>query len=767
MYRWLWGATILGIVWLLWDRLPTSAEPVAAGADRRDYGLERRIPWTRSKVIGSPEPPLPYKTEPAFARLPKFEQPYDLTYAPGTDRLFVAEYHGKIYSFANDKDVSQADLALELTGPQDPHGRPIRPVIRGITFHPRFADNGYLYVAWIPNPKKPGSPTGARLSRFTVRGKSPLIDPGSEKILFEWSSEGHTGGCLKFGPDGYLYLSTGDGSWMADGLNVGQDLSSVLAKLLRFDVDNPPPGKAYGIPKDNPFAATEGARPEVYAYGFRHLRFSFDRGRGPVTCLGADLGQAESHMVYAIEKGGNYGWPVMAGTQPFRPERRKGPTPILRPVVEQPASEFRWITGGFVYRGKRLRGLEGYYVYSDTDTGRIWAFSPGTRREQPGPGSIRADDHHELARTTYQIKSWGEDADGELYFADFAGGGIHRLVKATATPPTAPFPRKLSETGIFASTREHRVAPGVIPYTVNAPLWSDHAAKERFLAIPGDGRIGLEEHTASPPAPGSPAGWRFPDGTVLVKTFSMDMERGNPRSRRRLETRLLHLQENGAQGSGERHWRGYVYVWNEEQTDAELLDAAGADTLLKIRVGDRTVEQNYRFPSRAQCVHCHTVPAGFVLGVNTMQLNRDHDYGGAVANQLATLEHIGLFTNKLPRPPAELPRLADFNDPSAPLEQRARAYLHANCSHCHRKGGDDWFRLPATLALGDMGVVGVPAETDFGIKDAKIVAPGHPELSIIPHRMSLTGLGRMPHIGSRVVDEAGVELICDWIKAMR
>jgi uncharacterized repeat protein (TIGR03806 family) len=766
MRRWLWGATILALGWLLCSWHLSSAERPAREPRRKAYGLEKRIPWTTSKMIGSPNP-LPYRTELAFARLPKFNQPYDLAHAPGTDRLFVAERHGKIYSFVNNKDVAKADLALELPGVKQPKGPPSSPSIHGIAFHPKFASNGYFFVTWVPNTKKEGFAKGSRLSRFTVKGKPPRIDLASQKIIFEWPSGGHTGGGLKFGPDGYLYLATGDGSWMADQLQVAQDLASVQGKFLRLDVDNPPRGKAYGIPPDNPFVKTKGARPEVYAYGFRHLRrFSFDRGGGPAACLGGDLGQTESHMIYAIEKGGNYGWPVMAGTRPFRSKSRKGPTPILKPLVEEPASEFRWITGGFVYRGKRLEELKGYYVYSDVDAGRIWTFAPRVQRDRTGKRTLRAQDHHELAHTTYHIMSWGEDAAGELYFVDFVGGGIHRLVKAAA-PKRVPFPRKLSETGLFASTKEHKVAPGVIPYTVNAQLWSDHATKERFIAIPGRGQIGFDEITYPPSSLGSPPGWRFPDGTVLVKTFSMEMKRGDPRSRRRLETRLLHFQKAGTKESGERQWRGYVYVWNEEQTDAVLLDAAGADKRLKIEVGDKRVEQNYRFPSRAQCTHCHTVPARIVLGVNTVQVNRDHNYGGALANQLATLEHIGLFTKKLPAPPAKLPKLADFNDRSLPVAKRARAYLHANCSHCHTKWGDDWFKLPATLALEDMAIINATPDNGFGIKNARIVVPGHPERSMIHHRMSITGLGRMPWIGSRVVDESGVKLIRGWIKAMK
>jgi uncharacterized repeat protein (TIGR03806 family) len=791
---------------------------------RKPYGLEKREPWTTSNVKGSPEPPPPYRTEPAFPKLPAFEEPLELTYAPGTDRLFVAGRWGKIWSFVNKKDVDKADLALDLTA-KDGSKR----VIYSFTVHPKYKDNHYVYATWIPDPSKEGLPKGSRVSRFTVKGEPPVIDLASEKVIFEWPNGGHNGGCLRFGPDGYLYIVTGDGSGIADEFNIGQDLSSIHAKLLRIDVDNPPAGKSYGIPKDNPFVNTPSARPEVYAYGLRQLwRYSFDRKTGD--CWGGEVGQDLWEMIYKVEKGGNYGWSVLEGTHDFRPERKKGPTPILKPVVEHSHTDFRSITGGYVYHGKRLKELTGHYLYGDFDTGRVWTIPLG---------GGQAPENRELARTTYRIVSWGEDVDGELYFLDFTGGRIHQLVKAenklgakergerelavkllqfeinqlelrrqfdfavrmpegeelkkfTAQydmeraklearlalaraalngEDSTKFPRKLSETGIFASTKDHKVAPGVIPYSVNAQLWGDHATKERFLAIPGLGQIGLDEITYPQPSPGAPPGWRFPDGTVLVKTFSMEMERGNPKSRKRLETRLLHFQQfPGTQEYGDQYWRGYTYVWNDEQTDAELLDAAGLDKVLKIKVGDKFVEQKYRFPSRAECTLCHTNAAKFALGVSTMQMNRDHNYDGVVANQLATLEHIGVFTKKLPAAPVKLPRLADYDDETLPVEVRARSYLHSNCAHCHMKwgGGNAEFKLLSTLPLKDMGVVNVAAaHGDFGLKGAKLVVPGHPEQSILLYRMQKVGLGRMPHIGSHVVDEKAVRLVEEWIKGLK
>jgi len=728
-----------------------------ANAQNRS-GIEKRVPWTTSKVIGTPEPPPPYKTELAFPRLTNFDEPLDLMLAPGGKRFFVAERGGRIRSFLEQPDAQQADVVLELPQVTVAGFQPMKQPVYSLALHPRFAENGYLYVMRIPNPTAENQPQGSRVSRFTVHGEPPRADLASEKVIFEWPNGGHNGGCLRFGPDGYLYLVTGDGSGIADERVIGQDLSSVFAKLLRIDVDHPAPGKAYGIPVDNPFVNTPGALPETYAYGLRQLwRFSFDRASGDL--WGGEVGQDLWEMIYRIQKGGNYGWSVQEGTHPFRPERKKGPTPILKPIVEHSHSDFRSITGGNVYHGARLPELSGSYVYGDFDTGRIWKIDVSTAQAS------------ELARTTYRIITWADGSTGELYFVDFTSGRIHRLVKNNVADLSDSFPRKLSETGLFASTKDHRVAPGVIPYSVNAPLWSDHALKDRYLAIPGNGQIGFDEITYPQPSPGATPGWRFPDGTVLVKTFSMEMERGKPQSAKRLETRLLHCQQfPGTQEYGDQYWHGYTYVWNDDQTDATLLEAGGADRLLRIKVGNELIEQNYRFPSRPECTLCHTNAAKFALGMSTIQMNRDHDYDGVVANQLATLEHIGLFTKPLPLRPEQLPRLPDYSDSRYTIDARARSYLHSNCAHCHIKwgGGNAEFKLLATLPLSELGVVNVaPNHGSFGIDGAKLLVIGDPQRSIIAHRIAKTGLGRMPHVGSRVVDESAVQLIDRWIQSLK
>jgi uncharacterized repeat protein (TIGR03806 family) len=723
----------------------------APGRDEKPPALNKRIPWTTSKVKGSPEPPAPYRLEVAFPKV-KFFEPLELTAAPGTNRLFVATRPGKIFSFVPDRKTEKADLLLDR-----------KKIVYGLAFHPKFATNGFFYVTYIVDPAKE-QPNGTRVARFTAKGDPPQADPASEKVILEWPSGGHNGGCLRFGPDGYLYIGTGDGSGIADQLETGQNLGDLLGSMLRIDVDRTDPGLAYAIPKDNPFRTMKGARPEVYAYGLRQpWKYSFDKQTGALWC--GEVGQDLWEMVYRIEKGGNYGWSVMEGSHPFRPERKKGPTPILKPIVEHHHTDFRSLTGGYVYHGTRLAELTGAYVYGDFDTGRVWSFRHDGKK---------VSDHRELCVGAVRIVAFGEDNKGELFLVDWMGGQLHRLVKAPPVVRKNTFPRKLSETGLFTSTKDLKPAPGLIPYSVNAQLYSDDATKERYLAIPGTGKIEFDTVEYPQPAPGAPRGWRFPDGTVAVKTFFLEMEKGNPASRRRLETRLLHFEKlGGNEEVGDQYWHGYTYVWNDEQTDAELLDARGLDRTFIIkdaRSPSGARKQTWHFPSRAECILCHTMPAKFVLGLNTHQLNRDHDYGGTVANQLATWERLGLFTKPLPAAPAKLARLANYDDQKQDVATRARAYLHSNCAHCHMKwgGGNAEFQLLFTLKPRELGIVDVrPAHGTFGLKDPRLVKPGRPQESLLHHRMTLTGLGRMPHVASSVVDEKGTKLIRDWIEQMR
>ncbi len=358
--------------------------------ERKPFGIDKRELWTTSKVKGTPEPPDPYRLENVFPNL-QFDEPLELSILPGSNRWVVAERRGKIYTFANDPKTAKKHLLLDL-------GK----TVYGVVMHPNFAKNGYFYVSYLVDPEK-NSPEGSRLVRFKVKQfDPPEADPKSETLILTWPSGGHNGGCLRFGPDGYLYLGTGDGSGIADGRQTGQDLSDLLGSILRIDVDRTEKGRPYAIPADNPFIKHKGARPEVYAYGVRQpWKFSFDAKTGDIWA--GEVGQDLWDMILRIEKGGNYGWSIVEGTHPFRPERKRGPTPILPPAVEHPHSEFRSITGGYFFKSPRLPELQGAYVYGDYDTGRVWQLRWDGKK---------VSDNRELAHSRIRIVAWGQDHEG-------------------------------------------------------------------------------------------------------------------------------------------------------------------------------------------------------------------------------------------------------------------------------------------------------------------------------------------------------------------
>ena len=714
------------------------------------FDTQSRVLWTTSRIKGSPEPPDPYRLEVAFPHL-QFDQPIDLIPVPGINRLAVVEYLKGISTFIADPATENAEVLLEFDAESGVN-------LFAATFHPEFAQNRWAYYTYFKGDM-------IYLARVQCSDSSgvPRADVNSSDILYQWPEGGHNGGCIRFGPDGFLYLGTGDGSLHSDTNQYAQDIGDPRGSILRLDVDHADGEKLYSIPPDNPFVDVPGALPEIYAYGLRQpWKFDFDSmGR----LWAGEVGQDLWEMVYLIQKGGNYGWSINEGTHPFRPERRRGPTAIVSPIVEHHHRDFRSLTGGHVYAGSRLPELRDGYIYGDFDTGRIWMLRyDGTT----------VSDHKQLARVQARIVGFGVDHSGEIYAVDYAGGRISQLQRAPATrEEQADFPRRLSETGLFAAAAELIPAAGMIPYSINAPPWADGALVERYLGLPGSAQIEFEGLTY-PNAPGAPPGWRYPDGTVLVQTFIIPANGTSVGTEQRIETRVLHHQRMpGADDTyGAQVWNGYSYVWNDDQTDAVLADADGLDLALTIHdpQTDQARQMTWHIPSRNECTVCHNISGKHVLGMNTMRMNRNHDYGDAVENQLTVFDRLGLFVEALAESPADLPRLAQYTDERNSRDERARSWLHANCTHCHRQwgGGNSSFQLLATLSLEDLKIVNAaPAHGMFGINDAKLVAPGAPGNSTLLYRMASIGSARMPRLGTSTVDTEGLKLIHDWIADLR
>ncbi|MEQ8786009.1 MAG: PQQ-dependent sugar dehydrogenase [Pirellulaceae bacterium] len=721
-----------------------------------EFGIDTRTPWTESRVIGSPDPPPPFRLARAFENF-TFKRPLFITREPTSDRLFVVEQKGRIYEFTHDESAAEPKLWFDVATTHDlPEDAPERdrPDAYSFCFHPRYAENGYIYLfsnGAVEDEKH------NRITRYTVSRDTGRIDPASRLIVLDYWSNGHNGHHLGFGPDGMLYITAGDGTSGMDPKLDAQNITNLRGNVLRIDVDHPTEDHPYSIPKDNPFLDTKidgvPARPEIWAFGFRNpYRLTFDPETGHLWI--ADIGQDVWEMIHLVQRGGNHGWSVMEAAHPLNLERPRGPGEFIPPIVEHPHSEMRSITGGFFYRGKKFPELQGAYLYGDYDTGKMFGVRYDYDKRQ-------VTWQQELADTALRVLSIGEDRDGEALIVDYGEGGVYRMERTPPVTEPNTFPRRLSETGIFDDVAKHRVKPGLIPYSVNSPLWSDGAIKERYIGVPGDGKVGF--------VAGNWRGWKFPQETVLVKSFSLETSPGDPDSRRYIETRLLTLQI-GPQGG---EWVGYSYRWNGDQTDAVLVEREGLDETFTIRDEsdpDGIRQQKWRYPSRAECMACHTREARYVLGLTTLQMNKVHDYGQVRANQLTTLAHLEMFERPLGKSPEEFEALPDPMDESQPLEARARAYLHANCSQCHVSNGGgnskmkiDYLEKREAMEIFDV----VPEHKGFGIDDVRLIAPGDPQRSLILQRIARRGQGQMPPLGSHVVDERGVALLRQWIESLQ
>lgn len=713
----------------------------AADSDKQSGSTTKRAAWTTSRIVGSPDPPSPYTSERAYPEL-KFHQCLDITTAPGSEpgseRLFVVEQSGKVFSFPDRNDVASADLVIDFA-----KAIPGVKQVYSLAFHPNFQQNRYCYVCYI---KASDLPDGTQVSRFTMSDTvPPTIDAATELPLVSWLSGGHNGCCLRFGPDGYLYISTGDAGPAnpPDKLQTGQNLDDLLSVILRIDVDQTQGDQNYLIPADNPFVDHKGARGEIWAYGFRNpWRISFDRKTNDFWV--GDVGWETWEMLYRVEKGGNYGWAVMEGPQSVNPQWSRGPTPILPPIVQHDHSESSSITEGLTYYGSQLPDLYGTHIYGDYDTGKIWGF-----RYKDG----NVTDHRQLAATTHRIVSFGEDNRGEALILDHVAGTIHRLIPHTTTDQSDTFPRTLSASGLFTSVKASRPATGVFAYSINAPMWSDWAISDRWVAVPGEQTLKPRDDWAM---------WTFPKDSVLVKTLSLEMRRGDPQSRRAIETQILHY--NGT------NWMPYTYQWNTDQTDANLVDASGLNIDLEIADeqspgGKR--QQVWRFAGRSECQRCHNKWSGPALAFGTSHFVDRRNRTVESKDQINEFLKVGLI--ETPPRTADLPSLIDPFDLSAAIDDRARSYLHVNCAHCHRMhaGGSVLSFMHADLDLGKTNLVNArPSQGTFAIHGAEVIAPTDPFRSILLYRMAKLGSGRMPHIGSFEVDINGVDLISKWIEQL-
>jgi glucose/arabinose dehydrogenase len=335
----------------------------------------------------------------------------ELTFAKNDGkRVFAMAQNGMIFSLDNDAAATQSRLFLDLSDRVTPFTAPgaNEQGLLGLAMHPNFKENGQFFVSYTAKDDD-----RSVVSRFRVSKDDPnRADPKSEEILMEIPQpfKNHNGGPIEFGPDGYLYVAMGDGGFRNDPELNGQDLSSLLGKILRIDVDHPADGKPYGIPKDNPFVSVEGACPEIYAYGLRNpWRMAFDSKTGKLW-LG-DVGQELWEEVNVIEKGGNYGWSMREGAYSFgnQPQPKSGPAKTIDPVWAYDHGVGKSITGGRVYRGSKAPELVGKYIFADYVSGGIWALT-----YDEASGKVTRSDL--VVASGIPVLAFGEDADGEVYY---------------------------------------------------------------------------------------------------------------------------------------------------------------------------------------------------------------------------------------------------------------------------------------------------------------------------------------------------------------
>ena len=722
-------------------------------------GTSPRTPWTTSRVKGSPDVPLPLALEPAFPNL-KFNDSMHVRWQADLARYFVCELGGKVWSFPHDAEIKSADIAIDLKASLKSYDADRSNGVDNlfsIVFDPEFARNRYVYLCMVFSSKSGQPlPDGSRISRFRVsEDMPPRIEVDSELPIITWLAGGHNGCDMAFDSSGCLLFSTGDAADPSppDRLKTGQDISDLLSSILRIDVRGASAEQPYKIPKDNPFLDVVHARGEVWAFGFRNpWRISIDPPTGHLW-LG-DVGWEKWELVHRVVRGGNYGWSVREGHELIQPNLPLGPGPILPTRVAISHADAASITGGFVYRGSNLPAIQNQYLFGDWVTGRIWSLPTDETSE-----------HREIASGQLRIIAFAPDRDGEPLVVNHLNSTT--LFRLVANPEfdselfnMKNFPRQLSQTGLFRNAIRQEVNAGVREFTINQPQWQDGAVGKHFLALPE-----MEKLTVfNEPQPiGAIAMFNsrlhYPSGTVLAKTLYLPgkSQSAEPDSSRKIETQLLHFDG--------RLWRGYSYVWNEGQTDAELAPSSGMD--LTLPGSDR---QRWRVHSRTECMQCHNPWPETTLAFTPEQL---HQPAKGTASQWLSLVREGyvatLTSQRTNIEPDKCVQRTLSSSADATTDLKARSYLHVNCAHCHQNGAGAAVNLSLKITDDDKATKAIniaPTKGDLGLKDGKLIAAGDSLSSVLLFRMASSSAGRMPHIGSREVDFAAVTLIGDWINGM-
>jgi len=458
------------------------------------------------------------------------------------------------------------------------------------------------------------------------------------------------------------------------------------------------------------------------------------------------------------------------------------------PVIEFDRTNFSAIIGGYIYRGSRHPDLYGKYIFGDNPRGVIWSIDPTQYpTTATSISNLNLAGPYDGGDSGYRgLSSFAVDADGELYllrmqFRANSGDAMPSTLATTGRiltlervpAPTDPvIPTQLSLAGAFAPTGSGATnwplvpTADLIPYDVNSPLWSDGAHKSRWIALPNPTGKTAGFDPASEQIAFAPTGeWTFPAGTVFVKHFELTVNEQTG-ARKRLETRLLLRKPAPAGGV-----YGVTYRWRADNSDADLIDDSESEAItVTLADGVSTRVQTWTYPGRADCLSCHNDNAHWILGVKTRQQNGPcSDPAFPTTNQLRTWSAIGMFDN--PPLEADLPNLAStvpIGHPSATIENQARSWLDANCSHCHRPGGvQAFFDARYDTALSQQRIVEGAVGIDLGVTDARVIARGALARSILHVRDSILDAGiKMPPLAKNRVDDPAMAVISAWISSL-
>ena len=740
----------------------------------------------------APSASASWSVEIAFTNV-VFDQPIFMLPYPGTNRLVMLHKPGRVTTFPNRRDALPGEILPFL----DISSRTFTLSdcgLTGMAFHPQFGqlgstNRGFIYITykWRPGSVGTAFPEYAywRLSRFTVPDGQMTADPNSELVLVQTFDRQmfHDAGCLLFGPEGFLYFSVGDEGGANDQFNSTQTINErLMSGIFRIDVNqNPvlshpirrqpfhhpatPAGwpesfsSNYFIPNNNPFVNTNGSNlEEFYALGFRQpYRFS----RDPVTGLVwvGDSGQSTREEIDILVPGANYQWAYREGTV-AGPKAPPGVTNGFEkgPLHDYGRDQGGATIGGYVYRGsEHAQFLTGKYIWVDNVSGRIWAIT--------SDGTTLTNVEYLTSMPSGSVyggtSSCGQDANGEIYFLKFGGDGAQRVFKLARTTTVIPDPPALlSQVGAFTNLTTLAPAPGLIPFTVNTPLWSDNAEKFRWVAIPNDG----SHNTLAEKIIFSPTNeWQFPAGTVFVKHFELPRDENNPALTHRVETRFLVRDQNSGV-------YGVTYKWRADGSDADLLPGSASQDYLINTAPSGVRTQHWTFPSRLDCLSCHNHQAGGVLGFKTHQLNGTNFYPqtGRSDNQLRTLGHLGLFSSDYEE--AQINgylKSVSVTNTSQPLVTRVRSYLDANCSQCHRPGGQRAnFDARYVVPLEQQNLIYGAVFDAVNDPTDRVIVPQDLLHSMIHNRASRVGPLQMPPLAKNLVDSNAVQVIADWINSL-